>query len=77
MQEKLTILINRDRKKFVKRYARQQNKSISKFIDELLASVQREAARAEGKDEWISKTAGKINTGHKDILDEIFKGIVK
>ena len=68
MQEKLTILIDPERKKFVKKYARQQNKSISRVIDELLSSVQWEAGQKIEKDEWVLKTAGKFNSGYKNIL---------
>ncbi len=77
MQEKLTILISAEHKKFIKRHARQQNKSISRFIDDLLSSVQREAARTPEKDQWLEETAGSYSTGKKDILDDLFKGIVK
>ena len=77
MQEKITILISAEHKKFIKRHARQQNKSISKFIDDLLSSIQREAARTPEKDEWIEKTAGSYSTGKKDVLAELFKGINK
>lgn len=77
MQEKLTILISAEHKKFIKRHARQQNKSISKFIDDLLSSVQREAAKAPQKDEWLDKTAGSYSTGKKDILADLFKGVTK
>ena len=77
MTEKLTILISAEHKKFIKRHARQQNKSISRFIDDLLSSVQREAAKTAEKDEWLDKTAGSYNTGKKDILGELFKGVNK
>jgi|GEM_PF-2052407 hypothetical protein len=77
MTEKLTILISSDHKKFIKRHARQQNKSISRFIDDLLSSVQRDASRASEKDEWIEKTAGSYATGKKDVLSDLFKGIRK
>jgi hypothetical protein len=77
MQEKLTILISAEHKKFIKRYARQQNKSISRFIDDLLSSVQREAARTPEKDEWLEKTAGSYISGKKDVLTDLFKGIAK
>jgi len=75
MQEKLTILISAEHKKFVKRHARKQNKSISKFIDDMLSSVKRQAAFEESEDEWITETAGAYQTGKKDILKELFKGI--
>jgi hypothetical protein len=75
MQEKLTILISAEHKKFVKRHARKQNKSISKFIDDMLSSVKRQAAFEESEDEWINETAGAYQTGKKDILKELFKGI--
>lgn len=77
MQEKLTILISAEHKKFIKRYARRQNKSVSRFIDDLLSSVKREALQTQDDDEWIDKTAGSYATGKKDILHELFKGIVK
>jgi uncharacterized protein (DUF1778 family) len=77
MTEKLTILISAEHKKFIKRHARQQNKSISKFIDDLLSSVQREASKAPEKDEWLDKVAGSYSTGKKDVLAELFKGIAK
>ena len=77
MQEKLTILISAEHKKFIKRHARQQNKSISRFIDDLLSSVQREAARTPEKDEWLEKTAGSYISGKKDVLADLFKGIAK
>lgn len=77
MQEKLTILISAEHKKFVKRHARQQNKSISKFIDDLLSSVKREAAKTEKDDEWLQKMAGSYSTGKKDVLNDLFKGIAK
>ena len=75
MQEKLTILISSEHKRFIKRHARQQNKSISKFIDDLLSSVQREAYKNEDKDQWVEETAGSYSSGKKDILAELFKGI--
>lgn len=77
MTEKLTILISSEHKKFVKRHARQQNKSVSRFIDDLLSSIQREAAKAPEKDEWLDKVAGSYSTGKKDVLAELFKGITK
>jgi predicted transcriptional regulator len=77
MQEKLTILISSEHKKFIKRHARQQNKSISRFIDDLLASIKREAFQQHEKDEWIDKVSGSYNTGKKDILAELFKDIRK
>jgi hypothetical protein len=76
MQEKITILISSEHKKFIQRHARRQNKSISRFIDDLLASVKRQAmASKEEEDEWINKTAGSYSTGKKDVLAGIFKGI--
>jgi uncharacterized protein (DUF1778 family) len=77
MTEKLTIRISSDHKKFIKRHARQQNKSISRFIDDLLSSVQRDASRASEKDEWIEKTAGSYAAGKKDVLADLFKGTRK
>lgn len=75
MQEKLTILVSAENKKFLKRHARQQNKSMSQFIDDLLSSVKRQTPRQSGKDEWLEKAAGIYNTGHKNILDDLFKDI--
>lgn len=77
MQEKLTILISSEHKKFIQRYARRQNKSISRFIDDLLASVKRQAKEIKEEDEWIKRTAGSYSSGKKNILDAIFKGIAK
>jgi hypothetical protein len=77
MQEKLTILISGEHKKFVKRHARQQNKSVSRFIDDLLSSVKREASLTHAKDDWIEKTAGSYKTSKKDVLAELFKDIAK
>ena len=77
MQEKLTILISSESKKFIKRHARQQNKSISRYIDDLLSSIKRQASETARKDEWIEKTAGSYNSGKKDVLGELFKGISK
>jgi uncharacterized protein (DUF1778 family) len=75
MQEKLTILISAEHKKFIKRHARRQNKSVSQFIDDLLSSIKRQASAESPADEWIKKTAGSYNTGNKDILAQLFKGI--
>jgi Family of unknown function (DUF6364) len=77
MQEKLTILISSEHKKFIQRHARRQHKSISRFIDDLLASVKRQAtaSKEEEEDEWIKRTAGSYSTGKKDVLHAIFKGI--
>ena len=75
MAEKLTILISAEHKKFIKRHARQQNKSVSKFIDDMLSSVQREVSKTPDKDEWLEKVAGSYSTGKKDILTDLFKGI--
>ena len=77
MTEKLTILISAEHKKFIKRHARQQNKSISRFIDDLLSSVQRESSRMPEKDDWLDKVSGAYSTGKKDILADLFKGIAK
>lgn len=75
MQEKLTILISSEHKKFIKRYARRQNKSVSKFIDEMLSAIKRQASSDTPKDAWIEKTAGAYNSGNKDILSKLFKGL--
>jgi hypothetical protein len=77
MQQKLTILISSEHKKFVKGHAKRQNKSISRFIDDLLATVKRQSTLETTEDEWISKTAGSYQTGKKDVLKELFKGISK
>lgn len=77
MQEKLTILISAEHKKFIQLHARRQNKSISRFIDDLLASVKRQSSVTHEDDSWIEKTAGSYSTGKKDILRELFKGIYK
>jgi uncharacterized protein DUF6364 len=77
MREKLTILISSEHKKFIKRHARRQNKSISKFIDDLLSNVKRESAGKNEQDEWIDKAAGAYTSGKKDILSDLFKGISK
>ncbi|MEP6467396.1 MAG: DUF6364 family protein [Parafilimonas sp.] len=75
MQEKLTILVSSEHKKFIKRFARKQNKSVSKFIDDMLSTIKRQSSVEELHDEWIKKTAGAYNTGKKDVLKELFKGI--
>ncbi len=75
MQEKLTILVSSEHKKFIKRYARKQNKSVSRFIDDMLSTIKRQSSVEESNDEWIEKTAGAYNTGKKDILKELFKSI--
>ena len=77
MQEKLTIHISSENKKFLQRHARRQQKSISKFIDDLLSSVKRQASQSQLKDKWIEATAGAYTSGKKDILKELFKGISK
>jgi uncharacterized protein (DUF1778 family) len=76
MQEKLTILISSEHKKFIQRHARRQNKSISRFIDDMLASVKRQAASTVQDDKWINATAGSYMSGKKDILKDLFKGMV-
>lgn len=80
MAEKLTVLISNGRKKFIKGYARQRNQSVSRLVDEFFASLEREHLRTPTRknkktDKWLEETAGIYNTGHKDILNEIFKGI--
>lgn len=75
MQEKLTILVSSEHKKFIKRYARKQNKSVSRFIDDMLSTIKRQSSAENSNDEWIKETAGAYNTGKKDILKELFKGI--
>lgn len=77
MAEKLTIPISAAHKKFIKRHARPQNKSVSIFIDDLLSSIQRESARTPEKDEWLDKVAGSYSTRKKDVLAALFKGIRK
>ncbi|MGV3530627.1 MAG: DUF6364 family protein [Flavisolibacter sp.] len=77
MQEKLTILISSESKQFIKKHARKQNKSISRFIDDLLASVKREATLNVVEDEWVKKTAGTYNSGKKDLMADLFKDIKK
>jgi hypothetical protein len=77
MQEKLTILISSEHKKFIQRHARRQNKSISKFIDDLLSSVKRQVSESQPEDKWINATAGSYTSGKKDVLKELFKGVVK
>jgi uncharacterized protein DUF6364 len=75
MQEKLTILVSAEHKKFIKRYARKHNKSVSKFIDDMLSTIKRQSSVEDSNDEWIDKTAGAYTTGKKDVLKELFKGI--
>ena len=75
MQEKLTILVSAEHKKFIKRYARKHNKSVSKFIDDMLSTIKRQSSVDDSRDEWIDKTAGAYATGKKDVLKELFKGI--
>jgi hypothetical protein len=75
MQEKLTILVSSEHKKFIKRYARKQNKSVSRFIDDMLSTIKRQSSVEAPGDEWIENTAGAYNTGKKDVLKELFKGI--
>ena len=76
MQEKLTILISAEHKRFIKRHARKHNKSISKFIDDLLSSIQRESYKvSDNNDLWLEETAGSYSTGKKDVLAELFKDI--
>jgi predicted transcriptional regulator len=75
MQEKLTILVSAEHKKFIKRYARKHNKSVSRFIDDMLSTIKRQSVVEAENDEWIEKTAGAYHTGKKDILKELFKGI--
>jgi hypothetical protein len=77
MQEKLTILVSSEHKKFIKRYARKQNKSVSRFIDDILSTIKRQSSVETTTDEWIEKTAGAYNTGKKDVLKDLFKGINK
>ena len=77
MQEKLTILISSESKQFIKKHARKQNKSISRFIDDLLASVKREATLNVVEDEWVKKTAGTYNSGKKNLMADLFKDIKK
>ncbi|MGC4037443.1 MAG: DUF6364 family protein [Chitinophagaceae bacterium] len=77
MQEKLTILISSEHKKFIKKYARRQNKSVSKLIDDLLSSIKRDAAQIDDKDEWIDKTAGAYSSGKKDVLAALFNNLRK
>ncbi len=75
MQEKLTILVSAENKKFLKRHAREHNKSMSQFIDDLLSSAKRLTPKKAAKDEWLEKAAGIYNTGYGDILNELFKDI--
>jgi len=72
MQEKLTILVSSEHKKFIKRYARKQNKSISRLIDDMLSTIRRQSSFEEQDDEWITATAGAYTTGRKDVLKELF-----
>ncbi|WP_415159991.1 DUF6364 family protein [Parafilimonas sp.] len=41
MEEKLTIVVSSEHKKFIKRYARKQNKSVSGLIDNMLSPIKR------------------------------------
>ncbi len=75
MQEKLTILVSSDNKKFLKRHAREHNKSMSQYINDLLSSAKRLAPKKAGKDEWLEKTAGTYRMGARDVLDQLFKDI--
>jgi hypothetical protein len=75
MQEKLTILVSSEHKRFIKRYARKQNKSVSRFIDDMLSTIKRQSSIETTNDEWIEKTAGAYNSGKKDVLKDLFKGI--
>jgi Txe/YoeB family toxin of Txe-Axe toxin-antitoxin module len=75
MQEKLTILISAAHKKFIKLHARRQNKSVSKFIDDLLSSVQRQAYKIPDKDEWLEETAASYSSVKKIFLPNCSKAL--
>ena len=77
MVEKITIQISAEDQKFLKQYARQQNKSISRCMGDILSFIQKHNTRTHQKDEWIDKVAGSYSTGKKDILDQLFKSVVK
>ena len=65
MLEKLTIIISSENKNFIQRHARRHNKSISKFIGDLLSSVKRQASKSQLEDKWIETTAGSYTSGKK------------
>jgi hypothetical protein len=77
IKEKLTILISAKNKKLIQEYARQQNKSISRVIEDLLNDLNCEIENTKAKDEWIERTAGIYRTGKKDVLHDLFEHIKK
>jgi uncharacterized FlgJ-related protein len=62
-------------KKFISRNSGQQKKRISKFMDDLLGSIERHTSEPETDDEWIKKTAGSYSSRKKDLQSLILKGI--
>ena len=77
MQEKLTISISSESKKLIKRHARQQNKTVSRFLEDLFADTIKKGKDKLPKDQWLEETAGIYNSGSGDILNAILKGIAK
>jgi hypothetical protein len=72
MMKKHTILTPPEHKIINKRNARQQNKGVPKFLDDLFSSIPGEAVPSPEKDEWLEKVAGSYGTGKKDILTELW-----
>lgn len=77
MKEKITIQVSAANKSYIKRRARQTNKTMSQFINDLVTETKKQPAQKTEYDEWIEKTAGSYNTGHADILNDLFKDMKK
>ncbi len=73
MKNKLTILVEEENIKFAKKFAKDNNTSVSKLMDNFLLDLKK--AKKERKityDPYILKYAGAFNTGSRNIMEEMF-----
>jgi hypothetical protein len=74
MKNRLTVLVDEKNIKFVKKYAKQKNTSVSFLLNQFMEDLHQKAMRRKTaiKDPWVEKYAGIFSTGSKDILEEMF-----
>ena len=75
MKQRVTVSLSGQSVKFVKKYAKENNSTVSELIDryfDMLRRMEEANKKIKKKDVFTEKFSGIFNTGSKDIMKELF-----
>ena len=76
MKQRVTVSLSGQSAKFVKKYAKENNSTVSELVDryfDMLRRMEEANRKVKKKDVVVEKFGGVFNTGSKDIMKEIFE----